>query len=194
MSATRPSKQPGEARWLSPTQQRAWLAYKRVQLQMNYEMNHQLQADSGLSLSDYNVLVALGDAPDRQMRVIDLATQIGWERSRLSHHLRRMCERGLADRVPSPDDGRVTDARLTTFGYEMLTRAAPGHVELVRRMFFDPLPEELLASLTAALEHVDVHLNLTGSLPPIPHQPRQNGHNTAAEARRHSSHFGYLAP
>jgi DNA-binding MarR family transcriptional regulator len=56
-----------------------------------------------------------------------------------------MCERGLAERRPSLDDGRVTDARLTTNGYEVLTRVAPGHVELVQRLFFDPLPEELLA-------------------------------------------------
>jgi DNA-binding MarR family transcriptional regulator len=169
MSATRRSKQPGKPRWLNPAQQRAWLAYIRVQLRMSYEMNRQLQADSGLSLSDYDVLVALSNAPNGQMRVIDLATQIGWERSRVSHHLRRMCERGLAERRPSPDDGRVTDARLTTNGYEVLTRAAPGHVELVRRLFFDPLPDELLAPLTAALEHINVNLNLNSSLPPIPY-------------------------
>src|SRR6478735_573602 len=148
MSGSQSSKRRGEPRWLTPAQQRAWLAYIRVQLRMNYEMHRQLLADSGLSLSDYDVLVALSNAPRARMRVADLAAQIGWERSRVSHHLRRMCERGLAERRPSPDDGRVTDARLTTKGYQVLTRAAPGHVELVRRLFFAPLPEELLAPLT----------------------------------------------
>jgi len=60
--------------WLTPKQQRAWIAYMRVQLRMNYEMNRQLQADSGLSLADYDVLVALSDTDDG-MRVSDLAAQ-----------------------------------------------------------------------------------------------------------------------
>ncbi len=168
MSGTQPSKRRGEPRWLTPAQQRAWLAYIRVQLRMNYEMHRQLQADSGLSLSDYDILVALSNAPHARMRVADLAAQIGWERSRVSHHLRRMCERGLTERQPSPDDGRATAASLTAFGREAITQAAPGHVELVRRLFFDPIPDELLAPLTAALEHVNVNLNLNSSLPPIP--------------------------
>ncbi|MFV8264514.1 MarR family transcriptional regulator [Mycolicibacterium peregrinum] len=71
----------------------------RVQLRMSYEMNRQLQADSCLSLADYDVLVALSNVGDDGMRVSDLAAQIGWERSRLSHQLRRMEQRGL-DRTP----------------------------------------------------------------------------------------------
>jgi DNA-binding MarR family transcriptional regulator len=168
MSGTQPSKRRGEPRWLTPVQQRAWLAYIRVELRMNYEMHRQLLADSGLSLSDYHVLVALSNAPHARMRVADLAAQIGWERSRVSHHLRRMCERGLTERQPSPDDGRATHAWLTTAGREAITQAAPAHVDLVQRLFFDAVPDELLAPLTAALEHVNVNLNLNSSLPPIP--------------------------
>src|SRR4029079_15906474 len=163
MSGSQSSKRRGEPRWLTPAQQRAWLAYIRVQLWMNYEMHRQLPADSGLSLSDYDVLVALSNAPRARMRVADLAAQIGWERSRVSHHLRRMCERGLTERQPSPDDGRATDSSRTAFGREAITQAAPGHVELVRRLFFDPIPDELLAPLTAALEHVNVHRHLNTS-------------------------------
>ncbi len=131
-------------------------------------MHRQLQADNGLSLSDYDILVALSNAPHGRMRVADLAAQIGWERSRVSHHLRRMCERGLTERRPSPDDGRATDAWLTSSGREAIKQAAPGHVALVQRLFFDAIPDELLAPLTAALEHVNVNLNLNSSLPPIP--------------------------
>ena len=58
MSHTQPSKRRGQPRWLTPVQQRAWLAYIRVQLRMNYEMHRQLQVDNGLSLSDYDILVA----------------------------------------------------------------------------------------------------------------------------------------
>ena len=168
MSGSKPSQQRGEPRWLTPVQQRAWLAYIRVELRMNYEMHRQLQSDSGLSLSDYHILVALTTAPHARMRVADLAAQVGWERSRVSHHLRRMCERGLVERRTSPDDGRATDAWLTASGREAITQAAPGHVELVQRLFFDSIPDELVPPLTAALEHVNVTLNLSSSLPPIP--------------------------
>jgi DNA-binding MarR family transcriptional regulator len=131
-----------------------------VQMRLNYEMNRQLQSDSGLSLADYHVLNALTDAPDGRLQVSDLAALIGWERSRASHQLRRLCERGLAERIRSEDDGRATDATLTKAGREAMAAAAPAHVALVRRMFIDPIPDELLPSLTAALEHVRVNIKL----------------------------------
>ena len=154
--------------WLTPNQQRAWVAYMRVQLRMNYEMNRQLQAESGLSLPDYDVLVALSGDGEEGMRVGDLAAQIGWERSRLSHQLRRMEERGLTERRPSAEDGRTTRVVLTSSGRQAIDEAAPGHVDLVRRLFFDALPENLLAPFTAALEHIHVNLNHNSSLPPAP--------------------------
>jgi DNA-binding MarR family transcriptional regulator len=154
--------------WLSAAELRAWRAFMSVQLRMNYEMNRQLQSDSDLSLADYHVLNALTDAPGGRLQVSDLAALIGWERSRASHQLRRLCERGLTERVRSGDDGRATDAILTKAGREAIDAAAPGHVALVRSLFFDPLPDELLAPLTAALEHVQVNINLNSSLPPSP--------------------------
>src|SRR5258708_2293574 len=81
--------------WLSRSQLRAWLAFMGVQQRLGYEMNRQLQADSELSLADYDVLNALSGIPDECMQVSALAAQIGWERSRLSHHARRMESRGL---------------------------------------------------------------------------------------------------
>ena len=157
-----------ERGWLTPQQQRAWVAYMRVQLRMNYEMNRQLQADSGLSLADYDVLVALSGDNDAGLRVSDLAAQIGWERSRLSHQLRRMEERGLTERRPSAQDGRTTNVVLTASGQRAIAEAAPGHVDLVRSLFFDPLPENLLGPFTAALEHIHVNLDHNSSLPPTP--------------------------
>ena len=154
--------------WLTAAELQAWRAFMSVQMRMNYEMNRQLQSDSDLSLADYHVLNALTDAPGGRLQVSDLAALIGWERSRASHQLRRLCERGLAERVPSEDDGRATDAILTKAGRGAIEAAAPDHVALVRRLFFDPLPDELLAPLTAALEHVQVNINLNSSLPPVP--------------------------
>jgi DNA-binding MarR family transcriptional regulator len=151
--------------WLSPAQQPAWLAYIRVQLRLTYEMNRQLQTDSDLSLADWDVLTALGNAEDARMALSALAAQIGWERSRLSHHLQRMSTRGLVLRTPSPLDGRVTDAVLTGTGRQAMTSAAPGHVALVRRLFFDGLPDHLLGPLTEALEHIHDTVVEQGTLP-----------------------------
>jgi DNA-binding MarR family transcriptional regulator len=153
---------------LSPSQKRAWVAYMRVQLRMNYEINRQLQRDSGLSLADYHVLNALSNAPDHKLQITDLAALIGWERSRLSHQVRRLCERGLTKRIQSEDDGRATDAVLTKKGMNAIVAAAPGHAALVRKLFFEPLPDELVSPFTAALEHIQASLNLNASLPPVP--------------------------
>src|ERR1700754_3780026 len=115
-----PRSTPRDSPWLSPAHQRAWVAFMRVQLRMNYEINRQLQRDSDLSLADYHVLNALSTAPNHKLQVTDLAAIIGWERSRLSHHLRRLSQRGLAKRVPSEDDGRATDAVITKKGMNLM--------------------------------------------------------------------------
>jgi DNA-binding MarR family transcriptional regulator len=154
--------------WLSAAQLRAWRAFMSVQMRMNYEMNRQLQNEGDLSLADYHILNALTDAPDGRLQVSALAAIIGWELSRASHQLRRLCERGLAERAPSAEDRRATDAILTRAGREAIEAAAPGHAALVRRLFFDPLPDELLAPFSAALEHVEVSINFNSSLPPTP--------------------------
>lgn len=158
----------GDSPWLPPTYQRAWLAYMRVQLRMNYEINRQLQRDSGLSLADYHVMNALSMAPHHTMQVSELGAMIGWERSRVSHHLRRLSERGLTERVQSSDDGRATDAVLTKKGMNAMVEAAPGHAMLVKKLFFEPLPDELVAPFTAALEHIQASLDLNASLPRAP--------------------------
>jgi DNA-binding MarR family transcriptional regulator len=162
----------GEARpapdggWLDGDQQRAWLAYIRVQLRLAYEMNRQLLADSGLSLPDYDVLTALSVADRGRMPVTVLAAQIGWERSRVSHHVRRMSDRGLVTCGLSAADRRVTEVTLTDQGRLALEDAAPGHVDLVRRLFFDGLPAGLVRPLSEALERVYANIIALGSLPP----------------------------
>jgi DNA-binding MarR family transcriptional regulator len=138
-----------------------------VQLRINYEINRQLQRDSDLSLADFHVLNALNCAPGHKMQISDLAAMIGWERSRASHQLRRLCERGMTKRIRSEDDGRATDAVLTTKGMNAIVAATPGHVRLVRELFFEPLPEALVSPFTAALEHIQASLNHTASLPPV---------------------------
>ena len=152
--------------WLEGDEQRAWLAYIRIQLRLAYEMNRQLLADSGISLQDYDVLAALSVADEGRMPITVLAAQIGWERSRVSHHVRRMSARGLVTCGPSAADGRVTEVTLSGDGRRALEEAAPGHVDLVRRLFFGGLPAGLVGPLGDALESVYANIIKQGSLPP----------------------------
>lgn len=152
--------------WLEGDRQRAWLAFIRVQLRLSYEMNRQLLADSGMSLPDYDVLTALSVADGGSMQITELAAQIGWERSRVSHHVRRMTTRGLVSCGLSAVDRRVTEVTLGSRGRQALEEAAPGHVDLVRRLFFGGLPEGLVGALGDALESVYANIIKLGSLPP----------------------------
>ncbi|WP_432837817.1 MarR family winged helix-turn-helix transcriptional regulator [Dactylosporangium sp. CA-092794] len=155
--------------WLNAEQQRAWLAFMRLQLRMTYEMNRQLQADSAMSFADYHVLNALAGASGGTMSVTALAAQIGWERSRASHHAKRMAARGLVEMTLAARDRRVTEVSLTAAGRDVLSGAAPGHVELVRRLFFDGLDPEVVQRLAESLETVYENVLDRGSLgrPPI---------------------------
>jgi DNA-binding MarR family transcriptional regulator len=157
--------------WLRGDERRAWLAYMGVQLRLNYEMNRQLQIDSGLSLADYDVLNALNDVPGQCLQVTALSALIGWERSRLSHHARRMQQRGLVRCVLAASDGRATEIKLTAAGRKAIVDAAPGHVALVRKLFFGGMPKELLGSLSDAFEAVYDHILENGTLP----SPRSDG-------------------
>jgi DNA-binding MarR family transcriptional regulator len=152
--------------WLDGDQQRAWLAYIRVQLRLAYEMNRQLLADSDMSLPDYDVLTALSVAEGGRMQITVLAAQIGWERSRVSHHVRRMSARGLVTCGPSATDKRVTEVTLTVYGRQAQEEAARGHVDLVRRLFFEGLPADLVEPLSEALESIYANIIKQGSLPP----------------------------
>jgi DNA-binding MarR family transcriptional regulator len=152
-------------RGLTRQQQRAWLAYMRVQLRLSYEMNRQLQNDSDLSLADYDVLNALRYSPDGAMQISALAARISWERSRLSHQARRMSARGLVTCDVLASDRRATEVRLTDQGWQAITDASEGHIQLVRRLFFGGLPPEHLAAVTEALEAVYQNLIENGSLP-----------------------------
>ena len=105
-----------EVRWLDEREERAWRALQFMQMRLEGELARQLAADSGLSYPDYLVLVALTDRPDGRMRLFELAGVLGWEKSRLSHHVARMADRGLVKKEKCDSDRRgayvvVTEAR-----------------------------------------------------------------------------------
>lgn len=129
--------------WLTDDQQRVWRSYLSMVSGLQLAMNRQLQADCGISLGDYDVLVALSE--EGPLRMFELQTLIGWEQSRLSHQLRRMRERGLVERHGSDDDRRGATVSLTAAGRAALRKAAPGHAELVRSVLFSGVGAEELA-------------------------------------------------
>jgi DNA-binding MarR family transcriptional regulator len=143
-----------ETRWLDAAQQRAWQGYLAMQAQLNARLNRQLQADSDLSLPDFDVLVHLTDASANRVRVFELARTLQWEKSRLSHHLARMQRRGLVAREECPSDARGAFIVLTPEGREAIEEAAPQHVETVQRLFFDGLTEDQVRVLATISDRV----------------------------------------
>lgn len=151
--------------FLDDRQIRAWYAYMKVQLRLRFEMNRQLRADHGISLPDYDVLVALTSDPSGTLTVSDLAVRIGAERSRVSHHIRRMAARGLVDARSSPEDRRATEVALTDTGRAVLAEASPRHIALVRSVFFDALTPEQVDELAGSFEQIYEQLIANGTLP-----------------------------
>lgn len=144
-------------RWLTEDQQRVWRNYLAMGTRLQAAMNRQLQADCGLSLADYDVLVALSE--QGELRVYELADELGWEQSRLSHQLTRMRTRSLIERQDSDQDRRGAVVDITATGRRALAAAAPGHVELVRSVVFDGMTRAQLQAFdeltSAALARLD---------------------------------------
>ena len=135
-------------RWLTEEEQRAWRGLLRMTAQLNARANRLLLQEYGISLADYEVLVALSEAPEGQLRVFEVADALAWEQSRVSHQLARMQRRGLITREGCATDARGAFAVLTTVGRATIERAAPAHVEQVRQLVFDELSHEQVSGLT----------------------------------------------
>ncbi|MGO4616073.1 MarR family winged helix-turn-helix transcriptional regulator [Nocardia sp. 2YAB30] len=125
-------------RWLSDDEQATWQAYVRLRQRLDGAISAGL-AEDHLSLADYELMVALSAAPNGCLRAKELAAEVCWEKSRLSKHLARMDARGLVERRPAEEDARGIIVQLTPEGRAALERAAPNHVDLVRRVFVEPM-------------------------------------------------------
>jgi len=144
-----------EVRWLDPHEQAVWRQWLFSQRHLMVQLTRSLAEESGLSMPDYEVLVALTDTPEGRVRMAALADLLEWERSRLSHHIRRMEARGLVERRECQEDGRGAFVGITPLGQRTIERAAPGHVSAVRRHFIDQLGEDGLDALDRALGRLD---------------------------------------
>jgi len=141
-------------RWLNERQQHLWHGFRHVNQDLFAVLEQHLARDSGLSGADYKVLHELSVTPDGLVRARDLGSDIGWDRSRLSHHLSRMEKRGLVIREECAEDARGLMVRLTKAGRGAIEDAAPAHVEAVQRYFFDQLSKDEIETMAAAFDRV----------------------------------------
>jgi DNA-binding MarR family transcriptional regulator len=141
------STMPAGPRWLDDAEARAWRGYLRMRTLLHAQIVRDLAREAGLSGPDYDVLTNVSEAEGRRSRLGDLAARMAWSRSRLSHHITRMEQRGLVTREDCAADGRGAFVVLTDAGWRAVQAAAPGHVASVRRHFIDLLSREQLDAL-----------------------------------------------
>ncbi len=134
-------------RWLDADEQRAWRALAAVLLKLPAALEQQLHRSSDLSHFEYWVLALLSESPQRTLRLSQLAGQANASLSRLSHVVTRLERRGFVVRERCPDDARANLAILTDEGWSKIVDAAPDHVETVRRLVFDALEPDDVATL-----------------------------------------------
>jgi DNA-binding MarR family transcriptional regulator len=138
-----------ETRWLSTDEQQAWRGFLTATHTLFSAVEGQLQRESGIPHGYYEILVRLSESPGRELRMSQLAEASTSSKSRLSHAVARLEERGWVERLDCETDRRGQVARLTEVGFAALAAAAPSHVEQVRRVLFDRLTDEQVAQLTA---------------------------------------------
>ena len=117
-------------------------------------LDRQLRDESGMSHDDYQILSRLHRAPARALRMSELAAEVGFSPSRLSHAVRRMEEEGWIERSPSEIDRRGTEARLTDLGVKVVEDASPAHLALVRRLTFDVIGSGRMTALAEAMDEI----------------------------------------
>jgi DNA-binding MarR family transcriptional regulator len=144
----------------SPTadQLQTWRTFIETAEELRSILGARLQSESGLSSGDYAVLLALSEADGHRLRSSELAALIGWERSRLSHHLGRMQRRDLIDREGSAADSRGAEIMLTAAGTEAYRRASAPHLHAIRELFIDALTPTQLTEARSVADALRAHL------------------------------------
>ena len=146
-------------KWLTKEQQVHWRAWITASNVLPELLSRELQEHFGLTINDYEILVRLSESPNRQMRMSELAEKSLLSRSRLSHQIDRLEDRGLVTRKVCEDDRRGQHCTMTTKGWETLVAAAPLHVSGVRKYFVDQLTDAEFEALGKALGKVASHLD-----------------------------------
>jgi DNA-binding MarR family transcriptional regulator len=149
-------------RWLDDEEQATWRAFWLTTRTMANAFERDLQRETGLPMSYYEILVQLSEAPDRTLRMSQLAHYSNVSRSALSHAVGRLEANGWVERRDCPTDRRGALAILTDDGFATLEAAAPAHVESVRRHLFDQLDADDLAELHRLSDKLAAQFNDEG--------------------------------
>ena len=150
--------------WLDRRQLRAWIRLRAVQELLPGVLDAQLRRDADVTEFEYYVLAMLSEAPERTLRMTELARQTAATLPRLSHVVTRLEARALVQRSPCPDNRRATNARLTETGWAKVRQAAPGHVATVRRHVIDPLTDEQVDQLAVIGDALLAALDPSGAM------------------------------
>lgn len=148
--------------WLDEREQCAWRGFLTMRARLDAALRRSLQQHAGLSDADYGVLVHLSEAPRGRVRQFELAKALGWEKSRVSHQVRRMETRGLVERSACTTDRRGAEVAITRAGRAAIRAAAPQHAADVTAFFAEPLTAEQLDALTAISAAVIARLDELG--------------------------------
>lgn len=165
-----------DVQWLDDDELAAWRRLLAVVELLPGVLDSQLRRDAKLTGFEYYVLAILSEAPQQTLRMTALAAQTNATLPRLSHVVQRLADRGLAERFPCPQDGRATNARLTTKGWRKVRDTAPGHVTNVRRHVIDALTPDQVAQLSAITEAILQRLDPHGTMTAMYHR-----HNRALD-------------
>jgi DNA-binding MarR family transcriptional regulator len=153
-----------EPRWLDEDDLETWVAFARMLIWLPTALDNQLKRDSDLSHFEYGILAALSDADGGTLRMSELAIYANGSLSGLSRAVARLERRDWVTRTPDPADGRYTLAVLTDGGRAVLAAAAPGHVEAVRRLVFDPLTTAQARQLRTIAGRIQNALDAEGGM------------------------------
>lgn len=154
-----------EPRWLDDDEHLTWLALGSLLMRLPGALDAQLQRDAGLSHFEYQVLAGLSMAPRRTLRMSVLGDFVEGSLPRLSQVVGRLEKRGWVRRRPDPADGRFTLAVLTDDGWNKVVATAPGHIEEVRRLVFDPLTKAQQRQLRAIGDRITHAVDPDGPCP-----------------------------
>jgi len=171
---------PTEPDWLDSREDRAWRAFRHAHHQLTARLDRHLLQDSALTEADYEILAVLSGHPIGHIPAHELGTLVHWEKSRLSHQVRRMQERGLIVREPNPADGRSALICLLPAGRRAIEDAAPQHVHNVRQHFIDLFTPAELDTIAALNERILRHL----AEEPFPAEPAPSRHAPPHPAAR----------
>jgi DNA-binding MarR family transcriptional regulator len=152
-------------KWLSLEEQSSWRAWISASRLLNQKLSEDLEEKHGLTLSDYEILAWLSEAPEQRMRMSELAKYSLVSRSRLTHQIARLEDAGLVSRRACTNDGRGLFASLTKRGLNKLVKAAPDHVTSVRAHLVDVLGPKEFASVGEACRNISSHLQKTAQIP-----------------------------